>query len=454
MANICRYTNAFSGKLAENKRYAFILTMFLGDNYLPGLLCCAALLKSQIKSENYKNIDVVAQLTLDSYRLVKDVVGLVVDVIKIVPYINATGVILERKLRQKPAYGYVFTKLWGLTYTEYDKIILIDIDFLPMKRFCDLFKLVSPSGALEAPVKYDPKNASNIWESIYCNCCNYNMPIPPFLLLYFLFFKQTKFYAKGFQFGGLNASLFVLTPNVTEFKSIMNEINNYQSDIKWTLPEQQYLTLRWSFGKLNPGENEDKINKEIDSTYKFLVGETAHKKILDLLDVDEKEFRDELKEIYFNVVDSVHLSDTVGPWHGIHPTFYSSVYDEIPQPNGIGFFSNKKPWQLSAADVKFNLNKEYGLKEWYSYFYKILVVLMPKIQNKKLLDYLKLCESIKKELYEYPDVEFTLVRDSRIEKIINSDFPKLFFLNVPSVNYKHKYNKYKSKYLNSRKKLQ
>ena len=446
----------------EHKKYAFVLTMFGGIKYLPGLLCCSAMLKKQIVESKRNDIDIVAQVTLDSYQHAHKIIGLFCNVIKVVPYIDNHIVVDKYKVQTHPGYQYVFTKLWSLTYEEYEKVILVHIDFIPLKNFVDLFELNTPAGALERPYNISKKFPQYDWDDLYSTCCNTNKKIPSLLLPFLMDFKtQTKDFKNGLKFGGLNASLFVLSPSKKEFLSIMNDIVKYDNKPTFRFPEQQYLTIRWAFGNTY---DDPYINHEKNIINQFIKTDTNKKIFCDNLRYCDDKIKKSIHKSFDYYNNLKMFSKSYGPWHGIHPIYYTSDYDKYDDPYGISIFSVKKPWDFNEPELeKIFIDKEiFGLETWTSYYYTILNNIIDALKDVCSDEQLNVFETqinIYKKIYEKKFIKkieynFTeILNDNYVSDHVDiNEYSKFDIIRTNKkisggYSYYDKYIKYKNKYM-------
>lgn len=234
-------------------RFAYVALLFPDpkskkDKYMDGCIGVAlGLRKQKVKA------DIICMCTPDILDITKNTLKIVFDKVITVPYIipheNLINVIRE-------SYKYVFTKFWILNKDifPYDKVCFVDSDIIPIKCYDTLFTLKTPAGIIEPPRDKLGDNPDKSFKKYRCNSD----------------FKHGKAVKKKYtdlwnkEAGDSNAGLWVLTPNTKEFNDIIKEIRSNpklwigsdyyhkgyfdKGDIihKYTWPEQQYLTVRYS----------------------------------------------------------------------------------------------------------------------------------------------------------------------------------------------------------------
>ena len=110
----------------------------------------------------------------------------------------------------------VFTKLQCFKLTQYQKIIMIDIDMLVIKNMDHLFDLPAPAASLR---RIDLPQGK---------------PIPKSLIV-----------KNGKLVGGINAGLMLLEPNIDEYNDMLNDIKKAKNR-QFKFIEQDYLSQRYA----------------------------------------------------------------------------------------------------------------------------------------------------------------------------------------------------------------
>jgi len=132
---------------------------------------------------------------------------------------------------------------------DYKKVVLLDADVLPIKDYASLFSLNTPAGIPNEDkskfVDTEDKDRTKIskwsWHEAYDKICPHGHAIPKEITDRVLDDPKNM---------GLNGSLFVIKPSMSEFEAIMAdikcpEIEELISD-RFTWPDMQYITMRWS----------------------------------------------------------------------------------------------------------------------------------------------------------------------------------------------------------------
>jgi len=206
-----------------------------GDGYLPGALVLAYALKQQTKH------DLVCLVTDDVSPRAKDALGLVYN-----------KVILIDELRIKSSVGtgrsdrnLLMTRFEALRLTDYDKIMLLDADVLPIHGYDELFALPAPAGIVMEGKHESYSHASAdsgkwSWHDTYEPLCPHGASIPK---------EITDRVAADAANMGVNAGLWLLEPSQAEYDNVVAALHTPQimdmvKNFPW--PEMQLATLLWS----------------------------------------------------------------------------------------------------------------------------------------------------------------------------------------------------------------
>lgn len=188
-------------------KYAYVALLYGNSEYFLGALVFGySLLKTK------PHHDVILLVTPDIPQKQRDILK---DyfIIKEIDYIRINT---KNFLIKNNRFTDVFTKLHLYNLTEYDKVMLFDIDYFALKNMDHLFDLETPAAHFR----------------------NIKLPhgkkVPKGLITI----------DKNRIKGGVNAGLMLLKPNKNEFNDIIEDIN---SDLSYKLksPEQDYLSYRY-----------------------------------------------------------------------------------------------------------------------------------------------------------------------------------------------------------------
>lgn len=122
--------------IGSTKRYAYVVTMFGGDGYVPGALTVARAFR---RVGDHNSADIICMITRDVSREARKVLGYLFTHVVDIDYLTFNGAVNPVILKSKPHYAKVWTKFQALRLTEYEKICLIDADYLPVKSLLDVF---------------------------------------------------------------------------------------------------------------------------------------------------------------------------------------------------------------------------------------------------------------------------------------------------------------------------
>ncbi len=225
----------------------------LNDQYLPGALLLANQLRAQ-----WTQADLVCLVSEGVGSDSRDSLAVLFDRVVEVPPLFVPHA--RRQARQDRPW--LLTRLQALRLgpdgdlgCSYEKIVLLDADILPIKRFDHLFLLNTPAGVLNERKSHFVSLAADrtyrlpadveltgrwIWHEIY-GAMGHGERIPAEITL------RVRDDPTNL---GVNAALLVLRPCMRELASIRKDIERpsvrrlLEEVFDW--PDMQYLTLRWS----------------------------------------------------------------------------------------------------------------------------------------------------------------------------------------------------------------
>ena len=242
--------------------YAYVTVLYGNNIYLTGALVLGySLMKT---GTQYDRVILVTPDVSNEYQLYLSKVF--THVIKI-EYVKVSPSIFSD---ENTRFSNVFTKLTCLSLTQYDKIILLDLDMIVAHNFDHVFKLRPPAACLKK------------------NYVSYGKIIPRKMICD----NPTK--GEGNKLvGSINAGLMLLKPDNKEWDEIKKDISQNLQINKYKYPEQDYLSLRYC-GRWT----------SITFNYNFQFG----------LSNRVKKCRYTIDDIYV-----IHYSSSYKPWNGIIP---------------------------------------------------------------------------------------------------------------------------------------
>ena len=216
-------------------QYAYVTFLMRGDGYLPGALVLAYALKTQ------SSYDCICLITKDVSNRARHALSLVYD--KVI-------VIQELRIKSKINTGrsdrnILMTRFEALKLENFDKVIMLDADVLPLIGYDDLFALQTPAGIImeykdECYSDANPSSSKWSWHNKYNTVCPHAHVIPK---------KITDKVKCDLSNMGVNAGLWVLSPSKMEYNNIVKALDT--PDImalveKFPWPEMQLATMFWS----------------------------------------------------------------------------------------------------------------------------------------------------------------------------------------------------------------
>jgi len=216
--------------------------MMRGDGYLPGALILAYALKLQT------NIDCVCLVTNDISEKAKHALAVLYDDVIVVDELRlsktASGGRNDRKILPTRFQALRLGADGGLG-CNYDKIVLLDADVLPLYDYDALFGLDTPAGIImEDKLDCYSDGAAGLgkwsWHELYESLCPHGSPIPK---------EITDRVRQNPLNMGVNSGLWVLTPSVADFAAMCDALSSpdilqYATKLPW--PEMQLATMLWS----------------------------------------------------------------------------------------------------------------------------------------------------------------------------------------------------------------
>lgn len=230
---------------------AFVTFVMRNDSYVPGALVFAYQLRKQ-----GVDADIICLITPEITSKAKQVLlTLFDDVITIDP------IVIHHPMRHgRQDRPYLFTRFQALRLGKdgdlkkgYEKIIVADADILPISDYQSLLDLPAPAGIINESKthcisssdgkyirNFNQKNHKEwIWHHIY-RSCPHGQPIPK------VYTDRINHNPKNL---GINACLYRLNPNMDDYKSLIDDLNNQdilKKIISFPWPEMQYFTIKFS----------------------------------------------------------------------------------------------------------------------------------------------------------------------------------------------------------------
>jgi hypothetical protein len=192
-------------------KYAYI-TLLMGTNsYFYGALVTGYSLQ---KYKVNANIDIVIMITNNVSAYQKNILQKVYDQVIEIDFTEIDKNIIDDLKNTR--FMDVFTKLEALKFTQYSKIIMMDIDMCVLKNMDHLFDLNSPAASLR---NIDLEQGDKIDKKYIYSDNQGNVH-------------------------GINAGLMLLKPSIEEYNDIIKDLRESKNR-KYKNPEQDYLSLRY-----------------------------------------------------------------------------------------------------------------------------------------------------------------------------------------------------------------
>lgn len=215
-------------------RYAYVTFLMRGDGYLPGALVLAHALRMQTK------YDLICLITGDVSSRARDALALVYDNVILIKEFR-----IKNNIRTGRSDRNILMTRFEALRLDYDKIIMLDADVLPISGYDQLFHLPTPAGIIMEHKHECYSHATSTsnkwsWHNMYEPVCSHGQRIPK---------EITNRVRCDLSNMGVNAGLWVLTPSQAEYDAITTaahtpEIIELLTNLPW--PEMQLATLLWS----------------------------------------------------------------------------------------------------------------------------------------------------------------------------------------------------------------
>lgn len=234
--------------------YAYISLLYPNKDGIVSYLDGALLVALGLRRQNVKH-KIICMITPDIKQDVIDILKIVYDEIMVIDYISPTkGIIISSDIFASDKINTemvnVFTKLhiFDKTKFNYDKIVFIDNDFIPIKKYDELFNLETPAGwpeqIYELNVGIMDGHYTRIWD-VWKDIKHGDL----------ISNDITDVYKKGGT--DINAGLLVISPDTNKFNFFIDELKKNPSEwCKGTIGvdgkhtnyilEQSYLTQHFS----------------------------------------------------------------------------------------------------------------------------------------------------------------------------------------------------------------
>lgn len=227
------------------KRYAFVTFVMIGDGFVPGALVLGYQLKKQLVEG-----DLICLVTPDVSNEARNSLENIYDDVVEVPYIH----IAHKDHTGRKDRPYLFTRFQALRLGrdgdlgfDYDKIVLLDADIMPLSNYQALFEVKAPAGIINeykhhciGEQAYAHMNGQWIWHRVYDDICPHGSQISTNI--------TNRVWDDPVNMG-VNACIWVLEPSMDDYNQIMTGLQQERvqekiQQFKW--PEMQFATWFWS----------------------------------------------------------------------------------------------------------------------------------------------------------------------------------------------------------------
>jgi len=206
--------NEISLSQMNDRKHAIFMFCILKDHYVLGACITAFVHKSMMKKQGIKNIDLVMMCDDYIYKKYKDTLEQYFDrVINIkLRYFEPANKYLYPKSKYSSWIGYSVNKWECLKYTEYDKILFLDIDIMVSSpKFYNVFTFDTPALYIVPHPGHACENSKQF--KSYQGEMTYDS------------------YIKNYEkYGTLNGGILLLEPNLNTYDEYVKMTNNLYKD--------------------------------------------------------------------------------------------------------------------------------------------------------------------------------------------------------------------------------
>jgi len=228
---------------------AYVTFIIKNDSYLPGALVLAyALLK-----QNTKN-DLVCFVSSDVSEEANDTLRKIYNEVIYIDAIKTEN----KRLNERSDVDELFTRFnalklddVALTGSKYNKIVLLDSDILPLRKYDDLFQLEAPAGIINEKKEHvmEWNEKGEFIKPLDLNSWNWHKIYKKYPQGVLIEKEITDRVLADVNNMGINAGLYVLNTSSELFAEIKEDIkkestSNIIKNFIW--PEMQYLTYKLS----------------------------------------------------------------------------------------------------------------------------------------------------------------------------------------------------------------
>ncbi|CAD7954128.1 unnamed protein product [Amoebophrya sp. A120] len=319
------------------KKCAFVI--FLWGESIEYVLGACVLGKSLLETDTKHDLlclhtkDVTELKTLEKFWKCKEI-----------NHIEATDKGLFNGWKDQNRFCYVFTKLHALNQTEYEKVLVLDIDMCIRRNIDCLFDLPCPA-AMQRGANNNCKYAHG--QSL--NGANFfrkglSGPEAP---------KENEQWPEAFFQGtGINAGVMLFQPDAKRFQDVCTVVKTtrHPEHINTTAPEQDFLSRYFA----------DYPWHNISVRFNFQLHQIFHN-MNPLNCAERKRYLDPIGRLRIAVV---HYSGTLKPWHHVcDPEHHDSSIESFVE-KCLNEFETYKHWHLKNFDSVGieEFEKEAGIK--------------------------------------------------------------------------------------------
>ena len=235
---------------------AYVTFLMRNDSYLPGALLLGHELRRMTTRADVVCL-ITSHVSAGAAHVLRSVFDHVVTVADVyVPHRHTCG---------RPGVPHMFTRINALRLGsdgdlgfEYEKLVVLDADVLPLARYDDLLDLDVPAGVLNERKEHfvpvgrrsgvEPSTSLGrdglirwCWHNVYEATCPHGYPIPV---------EVTDRVLTDPTNMGINGALLVLEPSMPEYGAITDDLASEETRTalsqSYMWPDMQYLTGRWS----------------------------------------------------------------------------------------------------------------------------------------------------------------------------------------------------------------
>lgn len=205
-------------KIKKSNEYAIVNLLMISDDYLIG---CITLAQSIRQFKKSKKVDLICMVTPDISKDAINELSNFYDRVISIEYIEiASSKIKHSQESVKNIYAKAFSKINCLQFTEYKKVLMMDVDMLVVnKRFFRIFKVNTPAAPYIGCLVFYKKDILEIYKKEYSEL-KHGSRVPNKYYNINPNELYQKYNIKNMAPIGIESTIFLVEPNLDDLNSL------------------------------------------------------------------------------------------------------------------------------------------------------------------------------------------------------------------------------------------